>query len=56
MDYDDDDGIFVGHLIAINDSVGFHADSVAKLKAAFIESVDDYLEICEKVRREPNKP
>ena len=43
VEYDDDDEIFVGHLIGINDIIGFHADSVAELKAAFIESVDRQL-------------
>ena len=56
VEYDDDDEIFVGHLVGINDIVGFHADSVAELKAAFIESVDDYLETCRKIGKEPNKP
>lgn len=56
VEYDDDDEIFVGHLIGINDIVGFHADNVAELKAAFEESVDDYLETCRKVGKEPNKP
>lgn len=56
VEYDDDDEIFVGHLIGINDMVGFHADSVAELKAAFIGSVDDYLETCQKMGKEPNKP
>ena len=56
VEYDDDDEIFVGHLVGINDIVGFHADSVAELTAAFIESVDDYLETCRKIGKEPNKP
>jgi predicted HicB family RNase H-like nuclease len=29
---------------------------VAELKAAFMESVDDYIETCRKVGKEPNKP
>lgn len=53
--YDDDDGIFVGHIAGIRDRVGFHADTVDDLRAAFHEAVDDYLETCEKIGKEPQK-
>ena len=56
IEYDDKDSIFVGHLVGINDIVGFHAESVAELQAAFRESVDDYLDVCEKLGQPPNKP
>ncbi len=55
IDYDDDDGIFVGHIAGIRDRVGFHADTVDDLRAAFHEAVEDYLETCEKVGKEPQK-
>lgn len=55
IDYDDDDGIFVGHIAGIRDRVGFHADTVDNLRAAFHEAVEDYLETCEKVGKEPQK-
>lgn len=44
--YDDDDGIFTGRIAGITDTVGFHADTVEGLRAAFHEAVEDYLEIC----------
>ena len=56
VEYDDDDGIFVGRLAGIRDSVGFHAETVAELKAAFREAVDDYIETCAKVGKEPQRP
>lgn len=56
IDYSDDDGCFVGHIAGINDVVGFHGESVAELRAAFEEAVDDYLETCEKLNRSPHKP
>lgn len=55
IDYDDDDGIFVGHIAGIRDRVGFHADTVDDLRAAFHEAVEDYLETCDKVGKEPQK-
>jgi predicted HicB family RNase H-like nuclease len=46
----------VNYIAGIGDIVGFHGESVAKLRAAFKEAVDDYLETCEKLNRSPQKP
>lgn len=56
IEYSDDDGCFIGHVAGIQDVVGFHGDSVAELRTAFEEAVDDYLETCEKLNRPPQKP
>ena len=56
IDYSDEDGCFIGHISGINDVVGFHGESVEELRYAFEESVDDYLETCEKLNRPPQKP
>jgi predicted HicB family RNase H-like nuclease len=56
VEFDADDEIFVGHIAGINDNVGFHADSVEGLKAAFREAVDDYIQTCAKIGKDPQKP
>lgn len=56
VEYSEEDGCFVGHIVGINDIVGFHGDSVAELRQAFEEAVDDYLETCERLGRAPQKP
>ena len=56
VEFSADDDLFVGRLAGINDIVGFHADTVETLKAAFQEAVDDYLATCEKVGKSPDKP
>jgi len=56
VEYDDEDGLFVGHIAGIRDRVGFHSDTVDGLRAAFREAVDDYLELCERVGKAPQKP
>lgn len=56
VDYDPEDEIFFGKLAGIRDGVGFHADTVADLKAAFHEAVDDYIETCAKIGKAPEKP
>lgn len=55
IDYDDDDGIFTGRIAGITDMVGFHADTVEGLRAAFQEAVEDYLETCAQLGKEPQK-
>ncbi len=56
VEYDDEDGIFFGRIAGIRDGVGFHAESVAELRTAFREAVDDYLETCARAGKEPQKP
>ena len=55
IDYSDEDELFTGRLAGIDDVIGFHGDSVAELKAAFIEAVEDYLDACKKLNRKPQK-
>lgn len=56
IEYSDEDQCLIGHIAGVNDIVGFHGDSVAELRAAFEEAVDDYVETCEKLGRAPQKP
>lgn len=55
IEYDDEDGIFFGRIAGISDGVGFHADTVEDLCAAFHEAVEDYIETCAKVGKDPQK-
>jgi predicted HicB family RNase H-like nuclease len=56
IEYSDEDGCFIGRVAGIQDVIGFHGQSVAKLRAAFKEAIDDYLETCARVGKLPNKP
>ena len=56
VEFDPEDEIFVGHLAGIRDVVGFHADTVEGLKAAFHAAVDDYVETCVKAGKPADKP
>jgi predicted HicB family RNase H-like nuclease len=55
IEYDDADGIFFGRIAGIRDGVTFHADAVDELRAAFREAVDDYVETCAKLGKEPQR-
>jgi predicted HicB family RNase H-like nuclease len=54
--YSEEDEIFHGKIEAINDLIMFEGTSVKELKKAFHEVVDDYLETCREMGREPQKP
>ena len=56
IEYSDEDTCFIGHIAGIKDVIGFHAETVKELRAAFEEAVDDYLATCEKLGRAPQKP
>ena len=43
-------------ITGIRDGVGFYADTVGELRAAFRESVDDYIETCAKIGKELKRP
>jgi predicted HicB family RNase H-like nuclease len=55
IEYSEEDGCFVGHIAGIRDVVGFHGESVTELRQAFEEAVDDYLETCAKLGKNPQK-
>jgi predicted HicB family RNase H-like nuclease len=56
VEYSEDDACFVGHVAGLRDVVGFHGETVAELRAAFEEAVEDYLETCKKLGQEPGRP
>jgi len=56
IEYDDEDSILIGQIAGIRDGVGFHAETVEELKAAFHEAVEDYIETCAQIGKEPQKP
>lgn len=54
--YSEEDEVFHGRIEAINDLIMYEGTSVKELKKAFHEAVDDYLETCKEMGREPQKP
>lgn len=55
VEYDDEDGIFTGRIMGIRDGVGFHAETVEGLREAFHEAVEDYVETCVNIGKEPQR-
>ncbi|MDO8446797.1 MAG: type II toxin-antitoxin system HicB family antitoxin [Deltaproteobacteria bacterium] len=49
------DEVFHGKIEGIRDLILFEGQSVAELTTAFHEAVEDYLELCKEVGKEPEK-
>jgi predicted HicB family RNase H-like nuclease len=56
IEYSSEDDCLIGHILGIQDIVGFHGDSVEEARQAFEETVDDYLDICVQMGKKPQKP
>ena len=56
VEFDEVDGIFVGHLAGIEDVVGFHGKTMGELKAAFEDSVESYVAIRKERVRSSREP
>lgn len=55
VEYDAEDNIFVGEVFGITDSLNFHGTSVTELKRMFEQCIDNYLDLCEKIGKSPDK-
>ena len=55
LHFSSEDEVFYGKLLGIDDLVNFEGASVKELKKAFHEAVEDYLETCKELGKEPNK-
>lgn len=55
VEFDAEDKIFVGEVFGITDSLNFHGESVSELEEMFKQCIDNYLEVCEKIGKEPDK-
>jgi predicted HicB family RNase H-like nuclease len=50
-----DDNCFIGEVTGINDIVIFQGETVEELKNSFHQSVNDYLEFCKELGKDPDK-
>jgi predicted HicB family RNase H-like nuclease len=48
--------ILAGHVLDIRDVVTFEGETVAEVKQAFRDSVDDYLDFCQELGRKADNP
>ncbi|MFT3824995.1 MAG: type II toxin-antitoxin system HicB family antitoxin [Chitinophagaceae bacterium] len=55
VNFSAEDEVFYGKVLGINDLISFEGASVKELKKSFRDAIEDYLETCKEVGKEPNK-
>jgi predicted HicB family RNase H-like nuclease len=55
VEFSDEDDVFYGRIIGINDRITYEGDSVHSLRQDFVSAVDEYLETCASLGKEPEK-
>ena len=55
ISYDADDELFVGEVFGIVDSLSFHGSSIDELKQKFADCIENYLDVCKQIGKEPEK-
>jgi predicted HicB family RNase H-like nuclease len=56
VEYDDEAEVFHGEIINTRDVITFQGATVAELRKAFRDSVEDYLAFCHERGEEPERP
>jgi len=56
VEYSEEDNCLFGRIAGIRDIISYEGESVAKIRTAFEEAVDDYLAHCAATDKEPDKP
>ena len=54
-DYSAEDRIFYGKILGISDLVDFQSENAKDLEEEFHKAVDDYLEFCAEIGKQPQK-
>ena len=55
VEFDDQDKIFVGTVMGLNDTLAFHGKSVSELEVSFQNCIEDYLDLCKEIGKQPEK-
>jgi len=55
IEYSANDDVFFGTIEGIKDTISFEGASTNELKTAFHEAVEDYLDMCQRYGKEPQK-
>ena len=55
VEFDDQDSIFVGTVLGLNDTLAFHGKSVDELRASFKKCIEEYIDLCKEIGKKPEK-
>lgn len=51
IDFSIEDKCYHGKLLGVKDLISYEGNNIDKLKEEFKKAVDDYIEICEKIKK-----
>lgn len=55
IEFDAEDMILVGSVFGVSDSLNFHGKSTDEITEMFHQTIDNYLELCAELGRQPDK-
>ena len=55
VEFAEQDNIFVGTVLGLNDTLAFHGQFVDELKESFRNCIEDYLDLCNEIGKQPEK-
>ena len=55
VEYSPEDEAFIGRVFGVADTLIFDGQSIEELRTMFHESIDDYLELCREIGKEPDR-
>ena len=55
VEYDAEDGILIGKVFGVCDTIIFDGETVKEIEAVFHQSIDDYVKHCAEIDKEPDK-
>lgn len=55
IEYSPEDETFVGRVFGVADTLVFDGQSIGELRTMFHASIDDYLELCREIGKEPDR-
>ena len=55
IEYSDEDNCFFGTIVDISDAISFEGQNIDELKTDFAKAVEDYLDMCKRIGKEPEK-
>ena len=55
IEFSDEDSIFFGRIVGINDHITFDGYSADELRKNFQDAVNEYISICKQMEKEPEK-
>ena len=56
VQYDSELNVLIGRICGIDDMITFKCQSVDEIRKTFEDAVNEYLAICEKIGKKPEKP